>query len=302
MAVRTPGIEFERIVAQIQQQVDPQASVTHNKRLTDRLGNSRQFDVVIEGRFAGQAILGVVECKDLKRRVGTQDVDAFVTKANDVRANFKILVSRRGFSTPAIAKAKHYGIQTLSLIPNDDVNIGFKVGNYWYADLYYWEQIALTLLFRQEPDHVVSFQADAVTIGGRPILQWFINYLCENHKAETKLGWTVGVSIEFTNDQSLSLDAERVYVCRGVAFGAKRALARKERFVGVKGTGFFDWQQRQITLQPHATITSDAVPTDFSQWNDRVEREPDRSGSIQITLVAHSEPQRPADPIALDSL
>lgn len=132
-----PGIEFEKIVADIQAQVDKNAKVSHNQRLVDRHGHKRQFDVVIKGKFADQDILGVIECKDLIKKVGTPEIDAFVTKSQDIKSNFKIVVSRNGFSKPAIEEARYYGIQTLSLIPNDEVNCGFKVGIYWFADVYY---------------------------------------------------------------------------------------------------------------------------------------------------------------------
>ena len=84
MKLENPGIAFEKVVAGIQAQIDPTSSVTHNETLTDRLGHSRQFDVVIRGSFAGQQMLGVIECKDLKRRVGNPEVDAFITKANEI--------------------------------------------------------------------------------------------------------------------------------------------------------------------------------------------------------------------------
>ena len=60
----SPGIAFEKIVARIQQMIDPKSVVTRNEGLENRVGNKRQYDVVIHGHFGGPAILGVVECKD----------------------------------------------------------------------------------------------------------------------------------------------------------------------------------------------------------------------------------------------
>lgn len=302
MTARNSGLDFEKVVAEIQRQVDPNAVVSHNKKLIDRLGHRRQFDVVIEGRFAGQEILGVIECKDLKKRVGTPEVDAFVTKSNEINANFKVLVSRRGFSTPAIEKARHYGIQTLSLLPNDEVNLGFKVGNCWYVDLYHWEQLALTLLYTEDSKHRVEFKAEEVTIGGKRVVDWFFNFLAERHQTETKLGWVVGVGIEFNTDQVVDIGGGREYRCRGVEMHAKRSLARKEKFVGMNGTGFFDWQKSRVTLPPKTTITSDSVPVDFEEWEERIDREVDQSGFLHITIVAHSAIQRTEGAIDLEVL
>ena len=55
MQTERPGISFEKAVALVQAQFDPAANVTHNEVIVDRLGHSRQFDVVIRGAFAGQA-------------------------------------------------------------------------------------------------------------------------------------------------------------------------------------------------------------------------------------------------------
>ena len=116
LAMPTPGDSFERLVAQIQARVDPAANVAHNEFLVDRLRQRRQFDVVIRGQFAGQAMLGVIECKNLNRKVGTPEVDAFHTKAQDINANFKVIASRRGFTRHALHKAAHYGIRAISLL------------------------------------------------------------------------------------------------------------------------------------------------------------------------------------------
>lgn len=302
MASQSPGIEFEKIVTEVQRQIDPNATVTHNRRLIDRLGHSRQFDVVVEGSFAGQQLLGVIECKDLNKRVGSPEVDAFVTKSNDINANFKIIVSRRGFTTPAIEKAKHYGIQTLSLLPHDEVNLGFKVGNYWYADIYHWESISLTLLFREDPRHPISFDAGTISISGKKIIDWFINYLDDKHQTETKLGWVVSVRCDFETDQLVDIRDGEQYICSGIEFHAKRGLLKKERFVGMNGTGIFDWQQSKVTIPPKTTIAGDAVPTNFMEWDDRKSDREENPGFLQVTIVAHNALQRTDNPIPLDQI
>lgn len=123
-----PGIAFEKAVAAIQKMMDPKANVEHNKKLRDRFGHLRQFDVVIKGKIGGHKIIGVIECKNLKRRVGTPDIDAFVTKTRDVNANITLIASKRGFSKQALEKAKDYGIGTISLLPTHQKESGFSVG------------------------------------------------------------------------------------------------------------------------------------------------------------------------------
>ena len=97
-----PGIGLEKLVVRIQQLMDPNSQVTHNEWLMDRLGNSRQYDVVIRGEFAGQPILGVVECKDHGDRIGPDYVESFATKARNLGVNLAMMVSKRGFTDQAL--------------------------------------------------------------------------------------------------------------------------------------------------------------------------------------------------------
>ncbi len=57
-SVKNTGVSFEKAVARIQQMMDPDSNVTHNEKLTDRARNTRQYDVVIRGRFGGRDVLG----------------------------------------------------------------------------------------------------------------------------------------------------------------------------------------------------------------------------------------------------
>lgn len=288
MAKKNTYIEFEKIVADIQAQVDANANVSHNRNLIDRHGHSRQFDVVIEGKFGGQDILGIIECKDYKKKVGTPEVDAFVTKSQDVNANLKILVSRRGFSKPAIQKAKNYGIQTFSLIPNDGVNLGFKVGNYWHADIYYWDQISLTLLLDPETDEKLTFNAQDVKINNKKVIDWFTNYLIKEYSFKDDIGWVVEVGVDFKDNQLVYITKNKSHVCKGLEFRAKKALAKKQKFVGINGTGFFDWQKSKATMPAQKNIRTDNVQIDFMEWDDRTSDEIDENGFLHITIVAHS--------------
>ncbi len=303
MRRKNTGIDFEKIVADIQTRIDPNANVEHDEIIVDRLGHRRQFDVVIRGTFAGQEILGVVECKDLNKKVGTPEIDGFVTKSQDINANFKIIVSRKGFSKPAIEKSKHYGIQTLSLLPQDEVNHGFKVGNFWYADVYYWEQMSLKLLFSPGLEKQLNFNAQDVMIHGKRVVDWFSNYLLAKHDCEEQLGWVVGVALNFDREQSVQVSAQEILVCKGLEFHAKRSIAKKQKFVGINGTGFFDWQNSRATIPPQDTIKSDIVDANFMDWDDRDENNIEEAGFMTFNIVGHnSQLELVVDAIDLENL
>ncbi len=288
MKKELPGIELEKIVAEIQKQFDVSSTVSHDEKLIDRHGHKRQFDVVIRGKFAGQDILGVIECKDLKKKVGNPEIDAFVTKASDINANFKIIVSRKGFSKPALEKAKHYGIQTVSLLPEENSSCGFIVGSKWQADLYRWDKIALTLEYVKEPDEEVYFSAEEVTISGKRVIDWFTNYLCKNHPTEDKEGWMVNIGVKFEKPQTVCVRENECYECDGLAFHAFRIADKKEKLVGWSGTGFYDWQNSKVSLPPKGNIKSYSVPVNFLEWEDRKNDDVSTEGFLTMKIIAHN--------------
>ena len=56
------------------------------------------------------SILVVIECKNYKKPVGIEKVDAFATKIEDVKANLGVMISNAGFDAGAIAQAKEKNI------------------------------------------------------------------------------------------------------------------------------------------------------------------------------------------------
>jgi len=284
-----PGIDFEKIVTSIQQRFDSNSTVLHNQILIDRLKHKRQFDVVIKGDYAGQSILGVIECKDLNRKVGTPELDAFITKSSDVNANFKVVVSRRGFSKTAIEKARHYGIQTLSLLPENQLLTGFIVGTWWFADIYLWEKFSVTLFQDNVSNEPLSFEVEALKINNKTLLDWFKNYLLENHKNETCEDWHE-VCIQFENKQFISISDTVSVECVAIQFRALRSCQRKERLVGLSGDAFFDWQNNQIKYPAGAELVSHVIDTHaISTWADRKSVREVAKDFFQFTFVLDSK-------------
>lgn len=81
-------------------------------------GGRREFDVLITGRLAGQTVHFPIECKNYNtKRVGSQDIDAFIGKLQDVGlpTQTSIFVSTSGFSSPAVSRADEVGMKTLVL-------------------------------------------------------------------------------------------------------------------------------------------------------------------------------------------
>ena len=112
MKERNDGIAFEEITKRIFERLvrNPNyEKVRHNVVLDGKYGK-RQIDVLLENKIFGLDFLTIIECKDHNRKLSIKYIDEFSSKLNDVNANKGILVSRKGFSTQAIKKAKDYGI------------------------------------------------------------------------------------------------------------------------------------------------------------------------------------------------
>lgn len=106
--------EFEQLVAEIYRQATPEATVKHNFFIVGKSGRRRQIDVSIESTQGLHTYFTVVECKRYARRVGIRDVEAFVTKIHDVRADKGVMVSVVGFDDGARAQAAQHNITLLS--------------------------------------------------------------------------------------------------------------------------------------------------------------------------------------------
>lgn len=101
---------FERLVAAIHIAKSRGAKVAWNDHI-----NGRQFDVTICFKHGFYEYLTVIECKDYRRQVPVEDVESFVTKSIDVKANKAIMVSSSGFQEGCIKVADRHNIDLFTL-------------------------------------------------------------------------------------------------------------------------------------------------------------------------------------------
>jgi hypothetical protein len=103
---------FEIAVAQFASAMDPRAHVQWNVRTPDLdTGHPRQRDVWIKATLCGIfPITVLVSCKRHRRKLHEGDIDSFIGELGSSRANLGVIYSFRGFTTPALEKAKARGI------------------------------------------------------------------------------------------------------------------------------------------------------------------------------------------------
>lgn len=104
--------DFEKAVAEYVASLDPHAVVKHNVLLPDRdTKRPRQRDVWVEVKVLQQINVSIhISCKKVKRKLSSQDIDAFVGELASSGAQKGVIFSYSGFTKPAIEKCKTLGI------------------------------------------------------------------------------------------------------------------------------------------------------------------------------------------------
>lgn len=104
--------EFERLAAQIYENLVPQgAVVTHDDRIQGRSSSvQRQIDVSIRFNVAGHEFLTIVQARDRAEPADVNSVGEFASVVEDVGASKGVLISRSGFTGAAQNLARTKGI------------------------------------------------------------------------------------------------------------------------------------------------------------------------------------------------
>lgn len=259
--------KFEEAVANIQSLFTPNAEVKRNARIIDRLGHRREFDVVIEDNWSGQSLLGVIECKNLKKRVGTPEVEAFKEKSEKVKANFRAIVSTKGFSKPALEAAKHYGIGTMSLLPNDERIAGFALHWPAYAEIWRWTKASLTVNFTDAGIKLKNFSPFDVKYDGKSVFAWFLRKLKEEYLHSEKEG-LLRIIVNFENLTIVTIEGDS-YEANGVVFMAWRERIKKHKQLRITGDAFYDWQDHKLKWPNRGAIVTEVIDTHgIDDWDD----------------------------------
>lgn len=118
---KNTGKEYEDFVGAIQQSLINAEGMSHlknikvevNKKIEDRNGILRQFDVYWEFNLGGYDYKTVIECKDYASAVTIDKIDAFIGKTQDIPGLRLIYATRTGYQSGAQKKAEQYKIDLL---------------------------------------------------------------------------------------------------------------------------------------------------------------------------------------------
>lgn len=89
--LKNTGRKYEQFVAKLQKALmDSQGliqqhniSIELNKKLIDKNGIEREFDIYWEYEFGGIAYRTVIECKDYESKISIDRIDSFIGKLRD---------------------------------------------------------------------------------------------------------------------------------------------------------------------------------------------------------------------------
>lgn len=112
--------DLELLVASIQRQLAPRATVLHNQYLPGRKsGRRRQIDVLVHDRIGQYEIRIVIDCKDYRNPADVKAVEEFYGLLDDVGAQKGVLVCPAGFTATAKQRAEGYQVDLYSPIDTD---------------------------------------------------------------------------------------------------------------------------------------------------------------------------------------
>jgi hypothetical protein len=116
--------EFQRLVNYIESQLAPvDAEVTESALLKDRVtGQDREVDILIEVDVGPRTLRVGIECTATGRPAGSTWVEGMHSKHLHLPIDKSVLVSRSGFSSPALEKAASWGIETLTFEEASDAS------------------------------------------------------------------------------------------------------------------------------------------------------------------------------------
>jgi hypothetical protein len=124
--VTTQGKAYQNAVAEVMKALEPGASVQENEWITGPDGE-RECDVTVRGTLFGEPVLVLIECKDWKKNIPPEVIDALDSKSQDMGAHLAIICSNSDFSSTSLKKAGRKGILAVSVLKSGDLRVRTSV-------------------------------------------------------------------------------------------------------------------------------------------------------------------------------
>lgn len=120
------GEKIEKFVRFIHESLKnvPDTEILSNYRIDNNSGRKREIDILIKSVINGIEIAIAVECKDYKRRVSAEKIEAFNSKCDRINGiSKKVFVATNGYQADAINAANEFEIDLFDLNEIDKKSI-----------------------------------------------------------------------------------------------------------------------------------------------------------------------------------
>lgn len=211
------GIYLEKIVALLEQSLDPEATIKHDVDmpiLTSKEGHTAQCDVVIWSGQKPREIITICEVQDRHNKaMPPQDVRGFKQKGEEVGAQRVICISRKQFSASNKERAAQSGgsivLMTISDWDIDSLPFDFINVEPSYREFCLTEINSLALTFSK--DELLQSEAEKLNIVPFKALDEIFSYDKINLISITSLCRSMSKSINssFEGESTLDLASDR---------------------------------------------------------------------------------------------
>lgn len=187
-----PGRDFEQLIASIVETATPGARVEHDVRVKGRSGIQRQLDVTLTTQVGLNRVFIVFECRDYKRPIDIEKLEAFATKLRDVGASQGVMVSRQGFSSGADAVAREHFIALFTYREAQSADWTAILGEEAWIQLMLTRStiISLRAILATGEAVPVDLEAQLVSASGEPIMLAgsVVNEVCSKLQMAVRTG------------------------------------------------------------------------------------------------------------------
>jgi len=164
------GKPYENIVALVLGALHPGANVVVGEWVEGPDGE-REIDVAVNGRIDDTDQFILVECKDWKKKVGIEQIDAIDSKRDDVNATRVMIFSNSGFTSGALRKAARKNVMCVSALVADNDAIRFTLERERVAKRLSVETWRLVLYSPSELPE--GWRGDELLFDSMPLKNWF---------------------------------------------------------------------------------------------------------------------------------
>ena len=261
------GDAYQDAVAEVARQLDPNARIVVGEWIEGPDGE-RDCDVGVYPASVSPRFV-YIECKDWKRPVGIEVVDALESKRKDVNADIAILCSNSGFSADALRKAARVGIPALSALIERDSRIRVQVQEEIYTRKIRLAPQNITYHWKADADTVATIcketTARDVIHDNRPLLAW-VRDKCIFLAAMTARSCTVVANYKFWRPLQFHLK-DGILPATGITLTIPCEVQWCSQVIRLSASsGMYDYLRHRVILGG-GTQQYHMHNVDYNKWN-----------------------------------